>query len=441
MVILGLLVGVLIGVATSFVVLRRRSASEAMRAHELAGLSELLSQQIAEQAADLEAGMAVERERMVQAVMLQLSTDREAATQATIDTVLAVAGDKLGSHTAAASSELGLRSEAIDQKMRGMNDELRRVGDLVTTLQKDKVEQHAQLIGGIDEAVRASAALTQTTQALREALSNSRARGQWGERMAEDVLRSAGFVEGVNYLRQQTLAGGGRPDLTFLLPRERLLHMDVKFPIDNYLRYLEAPTDRERGECTKAFLKDVRLRIKELTQRDYHDPETTVGYVLLFIPNESVYGFIHDQDRGLLDHALGRQVVMCSPFTLFAVLGVVRQSVDNFLLERTSDEILECLNGFTKQWASFSEKVDQLGKQLTTAHKTYDDLASTRRRQLQKQLDKVDRLRSARSLDELDELTDEPVGPVGPGEPGELLELAAVDARGDDGELPLRLAK
>ena len=33
------------------------------------------------------------------------------------------------------------------------------------------------------------------------------------------------------------------PDVTFLLPGGRDLHMDVKFPVDNYLRHLEAATD------------------------------------------------------------------------------------------------------------------------------------------------------------------------------------------------------
>ena len=52
------------------------------------------------------------------------------------------------------------------------------------------------------------------------------ARGQWGERMAEDVLRLAGFVENVNYVKQTQVEGGtGRPDFTFPLPEgPRALH-------------------------------------------------------------------------------------------------------------------------------------------------------------------------------------------------------------------------
>ncbi len=410
MLIVGLFLGVLVGVATAAaaaaVVLRtvrREAAATAADAHEhtVAALAERAAAEQAGLSAELLAEMASERDRTVQTLVHQLAVEREQALHSTIEAVMAVAGDKLGSHTAAASQELGLRSESFDQKVTGMNDELRQVRQLVAQLQRDKAEQHGQIVQGINEAVRASSALADTTQSLREALSNSRARGQWGERMAEDVLRSAGFVEGVNYVSQQTLPGGSRPDLTFLLPRDRRLHMDVKFPIDNYLRHLDATTEAERQGTAKAFVRDVRARVKELTTRDYTDPDTTVGYVLLFIPNESVYGFIHEFDPRILDDALSQQVVLCSPFSLFAVLGVVRQAVDNFLVERTSDEILETLAGFTKQWEAFSDKLDRLGAQFSTAQKTYDELAGTRRRQLVKQLDHVDRLRSARRLDEL----------------------------------------
>ena len=61
--------------------------------------------------------------------------------------------------------------------------------------------------------------LSSTTQSFREALANPNARGQWGERMAEDVLRHAGFIEHVNYEKQVVVEGAGIPDFTFLLPR------------------------------------------------------------------------------------------------------------------------------------------------------------------------------------------------------------------------------
>jgi len=295
------------------------------------------------------------------------------------------------------------REASVEQQVRSVSGELQRVADLVAALQTDRAAQHGELVTRLAEASRQSQALSETTQSLRQSLASPKARGQWGERMADDVLRMAGLVEGVNYLRQTSIAGGGIPDVTFILPGQRVLHMDVKFPIDNYVRAIEASSADAEAGATRAFLRDVQARIREITGRAYIDPDTTVDYVLLFIPNESVYSFMHEHDPGLIDAALARRVVLCSPFTLFAMLAVIRQAMDSFRLEQVGDEILQCLGGFSSQWHKFSEQMDLVGKRLESAGKAYEDLAGTRRKALQRSIDQVDDLRTRRGLEPLAE--------------------------------------
>jgi DNA recombination protein RmuC len=170
--------------------------------------------------------------------------------------------------------------------------------------------------------------------------------------------------------------------------------MDVKFPVDNYLRYLDATTEGEQERYRVQFLRDVRARVRELSGRAYIDPHTTVDEVLLFIPNEAVYAFVHTYDRELLDLALGQKVVLCSPCTLFSVLAVIRQAVEQAQLQRTSDEILRLLSDFEDQWQRFADAFDKVGRQLDTVQRSWDDLAGTRRRQLERQLERIDDLRS-----------------------------------------------
>ena len=111
--------------------------------------------------------------------------------------------------------------------------------------------------------------------------------------------------------------------------------MDVKFPLDNYVRFLEAPSEPEKAKYRNDFLRDVKIKVKEVTTRDYINPEqNTVDYVLLFIPNEQVYAFIHEQDNTILDEGIKNHVILCSPMTMFAVLAVIRQAVENFSLEK-----------------------------------------------------------------------------------------------------------
>src|SRR5438045_5912973 len=337
------------------------------------------------------------------ATAVAVTADRDLTVRAAVDTAVKVAGARLDDRMKLGSKEIELRSQSFEERASGINAELVQLRTLVTDLQSERARQHGEVVTKLEQATKVTSELSRTTSGLREALANSRARGQWGERMAADVLRAAGMVEGVNYRRQATMVGGRVPDFTFLLPKGLEMNMDVKFPIDNYLRYLDAVSDTDRASALSAFQRDVRGRVKEITTRDYIDPERTVDHVLLFIPNESVYSFIHENDPELLDRSMADKVVMCSPTTLFAVLAVVRQAVDNFQLERTSGEILPCLTRFRKQWDKFSEQVDRVGKSLTASQRAFDDLDGTRRRAFARELDRIDALQSAVGLESDDE--------------------------------------
>jgi len=313
---------------------------------------------------------------------------------------LKLAKERLESEREAGAKELEQKKGLIDQQLKMMTAELEKARNLMKELEKDRAQKFGELARQLQTSTQQTAALVQTTNSLREALSSSRSRGQWGERMAEDVLKLAGFVENVNYLKQKTIEGGrGRPDFTFLLPRDLKLNMDVKFPLDNYMKFLDAESDADREKTRGDFLRDVRSRVKEVASREYIDPEQgTVDCVLLFIPNEQIYSFIHEQDSAILDEGIRNRVIFCSPITLFAVLCVIRQAVDNFAIEQTSSEILALLGSFKKQWNLFLGKMDSLGKRLDDAQKEYEALVTTRRRQLDRPLDRLESLRAERGL-------------------------------------------
>lgn len=316
---------------------------------------------------------------------------------------LKMAGESLSKHTETNKQELGGKKELIDQTLKGMKGELEKVNEMVQTLEKDRKAKFDVLTQEITKTAEETKSLRETTHSLKNALTNSRVRGQWGERMAEDVLRLAGFIEGTNYLKQQTLTEGdrSRPDYTFYLPNNHVVHMDVKFPLENYLNYTNAENDLEREKYKAQFLKDARMRIDETTKREYIDTsQGTLDYVLVFIPNEQVYAFLNEHDHDLVDNSLRKKIILCSPTTLYAVLAVIRQALDNFHMERKAGEILNLLETFSKQWYKFTEAMDRVGKHIDNSQKAFTELTTTRQRMLERPLSKIQDLKANEKLAE-----------------------------------------
>ncbi|RMF07537.1 MAG: DNA recombination protein RmuC [Candidatus Neomarinimicrobiota bacterium] len=251
-------------------------------------------------------------------------------------------------------------------------------------------EKAAELKGQMEESRSGIEQLETTTSQLRHILSSSQARGRWGERAVEDILQFIGLTEGIHYRKQSTQESGNRPDYTFFLPRKKLINMDVKFPFTHYERYLQEENEELKEKEKKQFLADVKRHIKTVAGRDYVNPEAgSVDYVLMFIPFESMYAFLNQEDHELIDYALSHKILLCSPITLYAILSLIRQAVSSFAMEQRAGEIQNLVHLFKSQWDRFVDKMDKLGHSLGTAQRHYDELRSTRTRQLEKPVEKI----------------------------------------------------
>ena len=324
------------------------------------------------------------------------------ALKASTGELLKLARENLDGRVHLGEKDLESKKQLIDQNLSTMKGDIHKMQELVSRFESERARQYGELDVQLKTAARETSRLQDTADHLRQALVSTKARGQWGERMAEDVLRLAGFVEGVNYIKQKVLdMAASRPDYTFWLPQGLKVNMDVKFPLNGYLRYLEADNDSVRETHRTQFLRDVRTRIKEVTTRDYINPEEkTLDYVLVFIPNEQVYAFINENDPEIMDEALKAKVILCSPFTLFAILAIIRQSLDNFSMEKTAGEILGLVKNFKREWEKFTESMTKMGEKLESARKEFGQMTGTRKDKLDKSLQKIEDLRQLKGLGE-----------------------------------------
>ena len=317
------------------------------------------------------------------------------------DEFLKLAEKALEAKTSEGKKELESKKELIDQNIEAIGKTLSEVQKRIEDVGRTSGEKFSEVTTLIKKHEDVTSKLKETTERLSHALASPKKRGEWGERMAEDIIRLIGMVEGINYMKQKTLeSSSGRPDYTFLLPNNLKINMDVKFPVDNYIHYLNAESEHDRRRFRDELLKNTKVMIKQVTTRDYINPsENTIDYVIIFIPNEQIYSFINESDTTIMDEALKQKVILCSPFTLYAVLAVIRQAVENFSLEKTASEILTLLGEFSKQWNAYKEKFRLMGERLDAAKKEYDTLITTRTNMLERPLKKIEDLRGQQVID------------------------------------------
>ena len=321
----------------------------------------------------------------------QSRRDREESIKIAAENIAKSGGEQLGS-----------RAELIDNTLRNLTGEMnQRIDALSKELQVLQQVNTSQY----DNVGKAVEALARRTDNLSEILSSSQKRGQWGERVVEDMLRAVGFIEGVNYSKQDVNAVGGRPDYKFLMPPDRVLFMDVKFPLDRYADHFNADNDALRQQAKTEFVRAVKGHVDALARRDYtlNAKEEALDYVLMFLPNESISGFVHEADPGMIDYALSKKVVLCSPLALYSFLSVIRQATDSFHTEQTAASIMQQINKFNKEWQNYVKAVDEVKDVFHRLTDKVDSIGTdgTRFKKLNVPIKAIEKMRTKQGIAEL----------------------------------------
>ena len=292
-----------------------------------------------------------------------------------------------------AGAVLDGKKALVDQTFAAMEQRLEQVRALLQKVEAQRQQDFGRLSGSVTQ-------LATTTGELHRMLASTQRRGAWGERMAEDVLRLAGLQEGVNYRKQDVesaQSGRERADFTFLLPQGLRANMDVKFPLESYKAYLDAPDEPRRLAGRKALAAAVRNHVRDVASRGYVDPAVpTVPYCIVFVPSEQIFSLTLEEAPDLMDESLRRKVVLCSPLTLYAMLAVIRQAAENANVLRTADQVVALVGEFSRQFAKYSEEMDRLGARIEAASTQFQTVRTTRTNVLQRTADKIEDLRAAR---------------------------------------------
>tara|TARA_Y100000588_G_scaffold344757_1_gene391311 strand:- start:1398 stop:2456 length:1059 start_codon:yes stop_codon:yes gene_type:complete len=290
------------------------------------------------------------------------------------------------------------KSMALEQLDGTKNNLLKAANEKLEEFTKplDKLKEATSKLEGAyqDSAIRVTS-LGEKVGELSGLLGSNQARGGWAEQQVMQLIGSMGLIEDVDYTRQDksSLSDDSRPDFTFRLPDKKVVNLDVKFPWANYAKYLESEGEDEeqRVRVKKDFYRDVRNHINAVHERGYANPQGgTVDFALIYIPNEGVFRTMHlDGENQVFEEAMKKKIVLCSPITLYAILSMIRQAVENFNLSEKAGEIQKHFLEFRKQWDNYSGKVEALGRDLRLAQGKYDEIVGVRERQLMKPVENI----------------------------------------------------
>lgn len=312
----------------------------------------------------------------------------------------------LSSEKETIKTDLANKQQVMEKLVAELRTEMKEKQCELQNLEKDRLRQFTELTTALTEHRKMTDELKTSTAQLASVLSNNQLRGEWGERIIEDLLRSNGLVEGVHYARQQFLQGSTtlKPDITLLLPDKRVVSVDAKFPYQEIQKMAQAETKPAKAAHLKQFETDLKTKISKVAL--YINPGSdTLDYAILFVPNEMVFSFINQKLPHLVDEALNKRVMIVSPFTFLIVARTVLESYRNFMIGDKLKDVVKYVDEFSKEWGMFKDEFSKFGRSLETLQVGYEKLTTTRTKQMDRRIEKIDTYRSGSLLSEAKHVT------------------------------------
>lgn len=222
---------------------------------------------------------------------------------------------------------------------------------------------------------------------------DSKMQGDWGEMVLETILENSGLRKDEEFfIQENTKDENGRnfrPDVIVRFPEGRSVVIDSKVSLTAYTDALDAGSEEERERLMKAHALSVRKHIDELSEKDYSKlVDDAIGFVLMFIPNETSYIAAMKQQPDLSRYAYQKKIIIISPSNLLMALQLAynlwqydRQNKNVEKIVKTAADLYDKVAGFEDTFLGIGDLITRLSGTFDKARKQlYDGSGNVMRR-------------------------------------------------------------
>ena len=206
---------------------------------------------------------------------------------------------------------------------------------------------------------------------------DSKMQGDWGEMVLETILENSGLRKDEEFfIQENTKDENGknfRPDVIVRFPEGRSVVIDSKVSLTAYTDALAAETDEERERLMKSHAQSVRKHIDELAEKDYSKlVEDAIGFVLMFIPNETSYIAAMKQQPDLSRYAYQKKIIIISPSNLLMALQLAYNLWQYDRQNKNVEKIVKTAADLYDKVATFEDTFLGIGDLITRLSGTFD---------------------------------------------------------------------
>ena len=237
----------------------------------------------------------------------------------------------------------------------------------------ERLDNAARVIGQVQKNIGEFSEIGRGMKDLQEFLSSPKLRGNIGEQVLKELLKQ--FLPKESFNLQYTFKSGEKVDAA-IKTSGGIIPVDSKFPMENFRKMSGEGDEASKKIAGHDFERDVRKHIDDIARKYILTEEGTIDYALMYIPSESIYYEIVN-NQALFDYAGEKRVLPVSPTTFYAYLKAILMSFEGQKIEDQAKEILSSLRAIKSDYGKVEENLNVLQKHLTNSYNMMGNVFSS----------------------------------------------------------------
>ncbi len=230
----------------------------------------------------------------------------------------------------------------------------------------DRLDNAASVISAVQKNIGEMSEIGRGMKDLQQFLNSPKLRGNIGEQVLKELLGQ--MLPKASFNLQYTFKSGEKVDAA-IKTSAGIIPIDSKFPMENFRKMSGSGTDSEKRVFASDFARDVKKHIDDISRKYILTDEGTIDYALMYIPSESVYyEIVNNQD--LFEYASSKRILPVSPTTFYAYIKAILMSFEGQKIEAQAKEILSSLRAIQKDYSKVDEALAVLQKHVVNSYNT-----------------------------------------------------------------------
>ncbi len=264
-----------------------------------------------------------------------------------------------------------MQSDQSQKTISNISQQLDQITNRVTA-------QLTEVVKGVSETKESTKqvfTIAEQLKSLESVLKNQKQRGNLGEASLNLILENV--LPPGQFQAQYAFKDGEIVDMV-VKTRDGLVPIDSKFPLENYLRFLDETDDVRREQYRKEFKSDVKKKIDQ-TAKYIRPGEGTMPFAFMFIPAEGIYyDLLNDTSVGvsandLIEYAYKQKnVLITSPTTFLAYLQTVLFGNQRAKIQEAATDIIKNVAELAKHLKGYEDSHNAMGKSLSSVVNHYE---------------------------------------------------------------------